>query len=150
MSAIVGSIEIARRPDDVFAYGTDASQFPDWQESVVAARREGDAPLAVGTRTVVTRRVARRAASTTEELTELQPPSQARFQLVNVAHWESREALQAATAATELQERIRAVTADPKVPVSAHPARYRVAVEFSGPAPDHHRTPRPPAFFDPS
>jgi uncharacterized protein YndB with AHSA1/START domain len=104
MSAIVGSIEIARRPDDVFAYVTDASQFPDWQESVVAARREGDAPLAVGTRTVVTRRVGRRAASTTEELTELQPPgrwgsapgfldtrlhralsSQARLQLVNVA-----------------------------------------------------------------
>jgi Polyketide cyclase / dehydrase and lipid transport len=169
MSAIVGSIEIARRPDDVFAYVTDASQFPDWQESVVAARREGDAPLAVGTRTVVTRRVGRRAASTTEELTELQPPGRWGFRaripgyaaaprpLVagslpagQCRHWESREALQAATAATELQERIRAVTAAPKVPISAHPARYRVAVEFCGSAPDQHRTPRPPAHLDPS
>jgi heme-degrading monooxygenase HmoA len=71
-------------------------------------------------------------------------PSQARFQLVNVAHWDSREALQAATAATEFQERIRAVTADPQVPISAHPALYQVAVEFSGPAPNQRRTPRPP------
>ena len=74
MAAIVESIEITRRPDDVFAYVTDASQFPDWQESVVAARPEGDAPLAVGARTVVTRRVGGRAVSTTEEVTELQPP----------------------------------------------------------------------------
>jgi hypothetical protein len=117
----------------------------------------------------VTRRVGRRAASTTEELTELQPPGRWGFRaripgyaaaprpLVagslpagQCRHWESREALQAATAATELQERIRAVTAAPKVPISAHPARYRVAVEFSGPAPDQHRTPRPPAHLDPS
>jgi uncharacterized protein YndB with AHSA1/START domain len=73
VAAILGTIEIARRPDDVFAYVTDASQFPHWQESVVAARREGDAPLAVGARTVVTRRVGRRAVSTTEEVTQLHP-----------------------------------------------------------------------------
>jgi uncharacterized protein YndB with AHSA1/START domain len=74
MGAIVETIEIARRPEDVFSYVTDASQFPDWQESVVAARREDDAPLAVGARTLVTRRVGRRAVSTTEEVTELHRP----------------------------------------------------------------------------
>jgi uncharacterized protein YndB with AHSA1/START domain len=74
MAAIVESIEIARRPEDVFAYVTDASHFPEWQESVVSARREGDAPLAVGSRTVVTRRVGRRELSTTEEVAELRPP----------------------------------------------------------------------------
>jgi heme-degrading monooxygenase HmoA len=66
--------------------------------------------------------------------------SQARFQLVNVAHWESREAWQAATADTEFQERISAVTADPQVLISANPALYQIAVEFSGPAPDEHRS----------
>jgi heme-degrading monooxygenase HmoA len=76
--------------------------------------------------------------------------SQARFQLVNVAHWESREAFQAATAATEFQERIRAVTADPQVPTWAHPALYQVAVEFSGPAPNQRHAARPPAHLDPS
>ena len=43
--------------------------------------------------------------------------SQARFQLVNVARWESSEAWQAATADTEFQERISAVTANPQVPI---------------------------------
>ncbi len=78
--------------------------------------------------------------------------SQTRFQLVNVAHWESREALHAATADTEFQERISAVTANPRVPILAHPALYQVAVEFSGPAqdPDEQRPPRPPAGLDPS
>jgi heme oxygenase (mycobilin-producing) len=64
--------------------------------------------------------------------------SQTRFQLVNVAHWESREAWQAATADTEFQERISAVTADPQIPISANPALYLIAVEFSGAAPDEH------------
>jgi heme oxygenase (mycobilin-producing) len=64
--------------------------------------------------------------------------SQTRFQLVNVAHWESREAWQAATADTEFQERISAVTADPQIPISANPALYQIAVEFSGAAPDEH------------
>ena len=70
---------------------------------------------------------------------------QTRFQLVNVAHWESREAYQAATADTEFQERIRAAVADPQVPISAHPALYQVAVEFPGPVPDEHRRTSPPA-----
>jgi hypothetical protein len=48
MAAIVESIDISRRPEDVFWYATDASHFPEWQESVVSASREGDAPLAVG------------------------------------------------------------------------------------------------------
>jgi uncharacterized protein YndB with AHSA1/START domain len=40
MAAIVGSIEIARRPEDVFAYATDASRFPEWQAtSCRSARR---------------------------------------------------------------------------------------------------------------
>ncbi len=68
--------------------------------------------------------------------------SQTRFQLVNVAHWDSREAYQAATADTEFQERITAALADPRVPISANPALYQVAVEFSGPSPaEHRRTP---------
>jgi len=50
--------------------------------------------------------------------------SQTRFQLVNVAHRESREAWQAATADTEFQERISAVTAEAQMPISANPALY--------------------------
>ena len=41
MAAIVGSIEIARRPEDVFAYATDSSRFPEWKASAVSVRQEG-------------------------------------------------------------------------------------------------------------
>ena len=74
MPAIVESIDISRRPEDVFSYVTDPSHFPEWQDSAVSARREGDAPLAVGSRAVVTRRVGRLKLPTTEEVTELNRP----------------------------------------------------------------------------
>jgi len=71
MAAIVESIEISRRPEDVFSYVTDPSRLPEWQESVVSVRREDDAPLAVGSRAVVTRRVGRREWPMTAEVSEL-------------------------------------------------------------------------------
>jgi uncharacterized protein YndB with AHSA1/START domain len=74
MAEIVASIEISRRPEDVFSYAADPSRFPEWQGSVVSAHRDRDAPLAVGSRTLVTRRVGPRGLSTTEEITELHPP----------------------------------------------------------------------------
>ena len=56
MAEIAESIDISRRPGDVFAYAADFSHFPEWQGGVVSARREGDGPLAVGSRATVTRR----------------------------------------------------------------------------------------------
>lgn len=75
MAPIVESIEISRRPEDVFSYVTDPSRVAEWQESVVSARREGDGPLTVGSRAVVTRRIGRREQAMTVELTELNSPS---------------------------------------------------------------------------
>jgi uncharacterized protein YndB with AHSA1/START domain len=75
MDTIVESIEISRRPEDVFAYATDFSHFTEWQGGVLSARREGDAPLAVGSRAVVTRQVGPRKLPRTEEITELNAPS---------------------------------------------------------------------------
>jgi uncharacterized protein YndB with AHSA1/START domain len=72
MAPIVNSIEISRRPEDVFAYLTNPSHLPEWQESAVAAR--GDTPLTLGQRVVVTRRVGRRERTMTNEVTELNPP----------------------------------------------------------------------------
>lgn len=39
MATIVESIEISRRPDDVFLYATDFSHFPEWQGA--SCRRAG-------------------------------------------------------------------------------------------------------------
>jgi len=73
MAAIVNSIEISRRPEDVFAYLTNPTHLPEWQESALAVR--GDSPLTVGQRVVVTRRVGRRERTMTSEVTELNPPT---------------------------------------------------------------------------
>jgi heme oxygenase (mycobilin-producing) len=59
--------------------------------------------------------------------------SDARFQLVNVAHWDSQEALQAATANPEFQAAIRAVGELPGIRFSANPAVYREVAHFDGP-----------------
>ena len=74
MAAIEESIEISRRPEEVFSYATDFSSFSDWQRRVVRARQQGDAPLAVGSTAAVIRRVGPRELMTTEEITQLNPP----------------------------------------------------------------------------
>jgi uncharacterized protein YndB with AHSA1/START domain len=75
VAAIVESVEISRRPEDVCSYVTDVSRLPEWQESVVSVRRESEGPPAVGSRAVVTRRIGPREQPMTMELTELNPPS---------------------------------------------------------------------------
>jgi uncharacterized protein YndB with AHSA1/START domain len=83
MTAIKESIDISRRPEDVFTYVTDSSHLPEWQESAVSVRPVGDAPLAVGSRVVVTRRVGRREFPMTMEVAELDPPRSWRFRGVD-------------------------------------------------------------------
>jgi uncharacterized protein YndB with AHSA1/START domain len=73
MAAIVQSIEISRRPGDVFSYVTDFAHFPEWQGGVVSARRDRGGPVSVGSKAVVIRRVGPRALSGTEEIIELDP-----------------------------------------------------------------------------
>jgi heme-degrading monooxygenase HmoA len=60
---------------------------------------------------------------------------EAKFQVVNVAHWASADAMQAATADPEFQWRIAAVTVSAEKPVSSNAALFEVVVEFSGPIP---------------
>jgi len=74
MAAIVESIEIARRPEEVFAYVTDSSRFAEWQASVVSVRQQGTGPPAVGFSAVVTRQIGPRRLPGTEEITALHPP----------------------------------------------------------------------------
>ncbi|MGX1884724.1 SRPBCC family protein [Streptomyces sp. NPDC055287] len=74
MSAIKETIDIARRPEDVFSYVTDPSHLPEWQESAVSVRQVDEGPLAVGSRVVVTRRVGRREMPMTMQVDELEAP----------------------------------------------------------------------------
>jgi heme-degrading monooxygenase HmoA len=56
-----------------------------------------------------------------------------RFQIVNVANWESRQAWEAATANPEFQEGLRALTEDTEVQFSANPALYEVVFYYGDP-----------------
>jgi uncharacterized protein YndB with AHSA1/START domain len=79
VAAIVESIEIQRRPEDVFSYMTDPSHLAEWQESVVSAHQEGDDPVGVGSRMTQTRRIGRSERTMTQELTEYDPPRRFAF-----------------------------------------------------------------------
>src|SRR5215208_4363594 len=70
---IVNSIEISRRPEDVFTYVTEPTHLPKWQENVVKV--EGQAPYTVGSKVLVTRRVGRMEREMTSEIAALNPPS---------------------------------------------------------------------------
>jgi uncharacterized protein YndB with AHSA1/START domain len=74
MAPIVSSIEITRRPEDVFSYVTDPSRLAEWQESLVTARAEGGGPPAVGSKVITTRRIGRGERTMTMEMTEISPP----------------------------------------------------------------------------
>jgi uncharacterized protein YndB with AHSA1/START domain len=74
MPPIVSDIEIARPPDEVYAYVTDPSRFPEWQHDVVRVRLEGDPPPGVGSRFTTTRRIGRVEQTTTQQITQLDPP----------------------------------------------------------------------------
>ena len=52
--------------------------------------------------------------------------SQTRFQIVNVANWESPQAWEAAVANPEFQDGLRALAEDAEVQFSANPALYEV------------------------
>ena len=75
MAPIIASVEISRRPEDVFGYITDPSHLPDWQESVVRVKTDDSAPTGGGSRAVITRRVGRREIDMTTEITDLDPPT---------------------------------------------------------------------------
>lgn len=74
MSAIKETVEISRRPEDVYAYMADPAHMGEWQESVVSVRPTDDMPPHVGSRTVVTRRVNGRELTMTTQIDAMDPP----------------------------------------------------------------------------
>jgi uncharacterized protein YndB with AHSA1/START domain len=74
MQPILSTIEIARPPEEVFAYVTDPARFPEWQPDVVRVDTLEGWPLGVGARFTTTRRIARAERMMTQEVTEVAPP----------------------------------------------------------------------------
>jgi uncharacterized protein YndB with AHSA1/START domain len=83
MAPLVHTVEIDRRPEDVFAYVTDPSRFPEWQDAVVSARPQGSGELQQGSRILLTRRIGKREQTMTSELTDYSPPRSYAFRVLD-------------------------------------------------------------------
>jgi uncharacterized membrane protein len=83
MAQIVESIEIARSPEEVFAYIDDLERHGEWQSQIVSVRRDTQGPTAVGTRATDVRRTPMGKQSVTYEITEHDPPRRAAFRGLN-------------------------------------------------------------------
>ena len=68
------TIDVARPPEEVFAYATDPARFGEWQRDVMSVNTEGDAPLTVGARFTTIRRIRGTDRAMTQEVTESTPP----------------------------------------------------------------------------
>jgi uncharacterized membrane protein len=83
MAPISESIEINRRPEEVFAYLDDVERHGEWQEQIVDVQPQGDQPMGVGKRVRETRRVPGGNRSMTYEITEHDPPRQSSFRVLD-------------------------------------------------------------------
>jgi carbon monoxide dehydrogenase subunit G len=68
------TIEVARTPEDVFAYLTDVSNLPAWQSGVHTAQIEDAGVSRVGARIRESRHMLGRELNTTLEITEHDAP----------------------------------------------------------------------------
>jgi uncharacterized protein YndB with AHSA1/START domain len=68
MAPLVSTIEIARPPEEVFAYATDPLLFAEWQHDVVSVRMLVDAQF------TTTRRISGAERTMTQQITRNDPP----------------------------------------------------------------------------
>lgn len=68
------TIEIARPPEEVFAYLTDVSNLPAWQSGVHSAEIVGGGEPRAGARIAESRRLLGRELNTTLEFADYEPP----------------------------------------------------------------------------
>jgi uncharacterized membrane protein len=80
---ITESIEIDRRPEDVFAYLDQLDRHGEWQGTIISTRVETEGPTRVGSRAVDRRRVPGGPRDIPYEVTEHDPPRKVSFRGVD-------------------------------------------------------------------
>lgn len=80
---ITSSIEIGRRPEEVFAYIEELERHKEWQPAIVSSRREPAGPMRVGTRNIETRRLPGGPREFVSEIVEHVPSRKMVFQGLN-------------------------------------------------------------------
>jgi uncharacterized protein YndB with AHSA1/START domain len=71
---IVSTIDIARPPEEVFAYATDPARFAEWQNDVIRVQIEDGQPPGVGCRFSTIRRVGRIERTMAQQITAIEAP----------------------------------------------------------------------------
>jgi len=74
MAPTIGTAVVGRPAAEVFAYATDPTRFPEWQDDVVDGHLDQDGPAQVGAKCVTTRRIGGASRTVTSELTHVDPP----------------------------------------------------------------------------
>jgi uncharacterized protein YndB with AHSA1/START domain len=83
MARIVESVEINRRPEDVFAYLDDLSRHKEWDDQIVETQVETEGPTRVGTRATDTRKTPMGKQKIAYEISEHDPPRRSAFRGVS-------------------------------------------------------------------
>lgn len=73
MAPVISTIEVARAPEEAFAYVTDPRTFPEWQQGVTRGQMDGPTTH-VGSRCTTVRKIGGREREVTTEITEFEPP----------------------------------------------------------------------------
>jgi uncharacterized membrane protein len=79
MAPLVDTVEIAKSPQEVFAYLDDLRRHGEWQTQIESVEVLTEGPTRVGTRAIDTRRVPGGRQKITYEITEHDPPRKAAF-----------------------------------------------------------------------
>ena len=83
MAPITHSIEIARPPEEVFAYIDQLDRHGEWQSTIISTKLDTDGPTRVGSRATNKRKVPGGTQDVTYEITEHDPPRKASFRGTN-------------------------------------------------------------------
>jgi uncharacterized membrane protein len=78
-NVIEQSVEIDRRPEDVFAYLDQVERHGEWQSQIVSATVETEGPVGVGTRVREIRKMGGREQDASYEITVHDPPHKTAF-----------------------------------------------------------------------
>lgn len=73
MAPITSTIEVARSAEEVFAYVTDPTRMPEWQQGCLSGRLDTATPQ-VGSRCTTVRRIGGREREVSTEIVECDPP----------------------------------------------------------------------------
>lgn len=73
VAPILSTAEISRPADDVFAYVTEPSTFPEWQQGVVRGHMN-ESPTRIGSQCTTVRRIGGREREVHTRITDYDPP----------------------------------------------------------------------------